>query len=389
MLLYNKDRILLRCIMAEVIKIVLTGGPCAGKSTAVKYVSQQLDMYNIKNIVIDEQATKLFLSGKSPKNMGNYEFHKLLFKEQLDNEKRQTEFASKFPNEKVVLICDRGLLDSRAYVTQEEFDRYSSLYGTNEDILRNSYDAVFHLVTAAKGAKEHYAFDSNIVRSENVDEAIRLDDDILSIWTGTPHLRVVDNSTDFDNKLARLMTEILGFLGEPEPLEIERKFLIEYPELDEINKIKVCRKVPIMQAYLTTPQNGNFRIRRRGEGDRAVYIKTVKIKINDIKRIEIENYISKEEFYKYLAQQECVTGIISKDRYCIVYNNTYYELDIYPFWNDRATLEIELLSENQPYDFPPFAKLIREVSFEPEYRNLALAQKYGYEYYNKDKNKTL
>lgn len=370
--------------MAEVIKIVLTGGPCAGKSTAAKYVSQQLDIHNIRNIIINEQATKLFLSGKSPKNMGSYEFHKLLFKEQLEEENRQTDFASKLPNDKVVLIFDRGLLDSRAYVTQEEFDRYSSLYGTNEDILRNSYDAVFHLVTAAKGAEEHYNFDSNIVRCEDIDEAIKLDEDILSVWTGTPHLRVIENSTDFDNKLARLMTEILGFLGEPEPLEIERKFLIEYPNLDEINKIKTCRRVPIMQAYLTTPQNGRFRIRRRGEGDRAVYIKTVKIKINEIKRIEIEKYISKKEFYEHLSHKEYVTGIISKDRYCIVYNNTYYELDIYPFWNDRATLEIELLSEDQPYFLPPFAKLIREVSFEQEYRNLALAQKYRYKYYNRE-----
>lgn len=363
--------------MAEVIKIVLTGGPCAGKSTAVKYVSEQLDKHRIKNIVINERAEKLFLSGKSPQNMGNYEFHKLLFKEQLDEEIEKTKYASQLHYDKVVLICDRGLLDNRAYVTQEEFDRYSSLYGTNEDILRNSYDAVFHMVTAAKGAEKYYTLDNSRVRSESVAEAIRLDEEIMSVWTGTPHLRVIDNSTDFEHKLSRLMTEILGFLGEPEPLEIERKFLIEYPDLDEINRIKACRRVPITQAYLTTPKEGNFRIRKRGEGERAVYIKTVKIKINDIKRIEIENYISEKEYYDYISQSEFVTGIISKDRYCIVYDNTYYELDVYPFWNDKATLEIELLSESQPYSLPPFAKLIREVSFEPEYRNLALAQKYS------------
>lgn len=362
--------------MAEVIKIVLTGGPCAGKSTAVKYVSEQLDKHRIKNIVINERAEKLFLSGKSPQNMGSYEFHKLLFKEQLDEEIEKTKYASQLPCDKVVLICDRGLLDSRAYVTQEDFDRYSSFYGTNEDILRNSYDAVFHMVTAAKGAEKYYTLDNSRVRSESVAEAIRLDEEIMSIWTGTPHLRVIDNSTDFEHKLSRLMTEILGFLGEPEPLEIERKFLIEYPDLDEINRIKACRRVPITQAYLTTPKEGNFRIRKRGEGERAVYIKTVKIKINDIKRIEIENYISEKEYYGYISQTECVTGIISKDRYCIVYDNTYYELDVYPFWTDKATLEIELLSESQPYSLPPFSKLIREVSYEPEYRNLALAQKY-------------
>ena len=58
-----------------------------------------------------------------------------------------------------------------------------------------------------------------------------------------------------------------------------------------------------------------------------------------------------------------------------MYDDEYFELDVYPFWNDRATLEIELLSEDQPYKLPPFIKLIREVSYEPEYRNIALAQR--------------
>ena len=30
----------------------------------------------------------------------------------------------------------------------------------------------------------------------------------------------------------------------------------------------------------------------------------------------------------------------------VVYDDEYFELDVYPFWNDRATLEIELLSED-------------------------------------------
>ena len=60
-----------------------------------------------------------------------------------------------------------------------------------------------------------------------------------------------------------------------------------------------------------------------------------------------------------------------------MYNSEYFELDIYPFWSDRATLEIELLDENQPYTLPDFISVIREVTFEKEYRNFALAQNYG------------
>lgn len=100
----------------------------------------------------------------------------------------------------------------------------------------------------------------------------------MAVWTGTPHLRIIDNSTDFDTKLKRLLKEVVAFLGIPKPLEIERKFLIEYPDIEFLNSIKTCRRIPITQAYLTTPEEGYFRIRKRGEGDKAVYIKTVKSK---------------------------------------------------------------------------------------------------------------
>ena len=363
--------------MSEVIKIVLTGGPCSGKTTALSYVSKKLREQGIEVITIEERVSKLILGGKTPQNVGRYEFYKLLFEQETAEEKEKTELAKKMPCDRVVMLFDGGLLDNKVFVTQEEFDRYSSQNGTNEDIIRNSYDAVFHLVTAADGAESSYDLLNNNARSESIDEAKKLDEEILSVWTGTPHLRVIDNSTSFDKKLERLMTEIMSFLGIPKHYEIERKFLIEYPDLNVLNKIKTCRRIPITQAYLTTPDEGYFRIRKRGEGKNAVYIKTVKIKISDIKRIEIENYISEKEYNEYMSKKEYITGIISKDRYCIVWKNAYYELDVYPFWSDKATIEIELLSENQPYSLPDFVSLIREVTFEQEYRNLALAQKYG------------
>lgn len=362
--------------MAEVVKIVLTGGPCGGKTTALKYVAEHLKKLNIPVITIEERATKLLSSGKTPQNMGNYEFHKLLFELEYKEETELTIKAQQMDCEKVVLLFDRGLLDNRAFVTQEEFDSYSALCGLNEDVVRNSYNAVFHLVTAAKGAEDGYNYISNPVRTETPEKAVELDNATIAVWTGTPHLRIIDNSTGFDEKLKRLLKEVLAYLGVPKPFEIERKFLIEYPDLNELKNVCIYRKIPITQAYLTTPNDGYFRVRKRGEGDNAVYIKTIKQKISDIKRIEIENYISKKEYNEYLSQKEYITGIISKDRYCIVYGSTYYELDVYPFWKDKATIEIELLSENQPYVLPPFVKLIREVSFEPEYRNLALAKKY-------------
>lgn len=364
--------------MAEVVKIVLTGGPCGGKTTALEYIKNELKKLNIPTITISEVASRLLSAGKTPENVGSYEFHKELFETELAEETEKTKLANEMNCEKVVLLFDRGLLDSRAYVTEDEFAKYAGLHNLNEDVIRNSYDAVFHLVTAADGAEKYYGNQTNKFRREDsLEKAKEVDLDVMAVWTGTPHLRIIDNSTDFETKLKRLLKEVVAFLGIPKPLEIERKFLIEYPDINLLSSIKTCRRIPMTQAYLTTPEEGNFRIRKRGDGDKAVYIKTVKIKISDVKRIEMENYITKEQYETNLSKKQYVTGVISKDRYCIVDNNTYYELDVYPFWNDRATIEIELLSEDQPYKLPAFVKLIREVSSEPDYRNLALAQKYG------------
>ena len=361
--------------MAEVVKIVLTGGPCAGKTTALHFLKESLEKINIKVYALEEVAGRLMSEGITPQRLGIYEFHKHLFETQLREEKILEQKASAYDGKKAVILLDRGLLDSKAYVTDDEFIKYISASNQNEDIIRNSYDAVFHLKSVALYDESIYRKNDNEVRKEDACLAGKIDERLLSVWTGTAHLRVIKNNADFDKKLNDLLKEVMGFLGEPEPLEIERKFLIEYPDIDFLNSISTCRKVSITQAYLHTPEEGIFRIRKRGSGEDAVYIKTVKIKINDLKRIEKETYLTESEYTDYLNRKECITGIISKDRYCIVYDDSYYELDVYPFWTDRATLEIELLSEEQPYKLPPFVRLIREVSHEPEYRNFALAQR--------------
>lgn len=361
--------------MPEIIKIALTGGPCGGKTTAIKYLKDKLEQNGIKVLVIAEWATKLLESSITPQEIGNYEFHKMIFEKQYDEEQKMYINAKSLCCDKVVIISDRGLLDTGAYVTTEEFNKYAKENNTNADILRNYYDAVFHLVTAADSASEFYNNLSNKCRHEDKKRAIEIDNALLELWTGTNHLRIIDNKTSFDKKLLRLKEEVFAFVGIPKPYEIERKFLIDYPNLSKLSSIRTFRKIPITQAYLTTPKDGNFRVRKRGEGNSVQYIKTVKIKISDVKRIEKENYITKEEYEKYL-KSEYVTGVISKDRYCIAYNSTYYELDVYPFWKDKATIEIELIKENQEYELPNFVKLIREVTNEPEYRNYQLAKKF-------------
>lgn len=126
------------------------------------------------------------------------------------------------PVEKILIVCDRGTLDNKAYMDDAEFAEAIQFIGSNEVELRDSYDAVFHLVTAAKGAEEFYTTANNSVRTETVEEAAALDGKLISAWTGHPHLRVIDNTSTFEEKMKRLVAEIASFVGEPEPYEIER-----------------------------------------------------------------------------------------------------------------------------------------------------------------------
>ena len=89
---------------------------------------------------------------------------------QLEKEKVFDKGAEKIKNDKVLIVCDRGMLDNKAYMTEEEFKRALKELGINEVEIRDNYDAVFHLVTAAKGADKFYNLD-NAARTETKEEA--------------------------------------------------------------------------------------------------------------------------------------------------------------------------------------------------------------------------
>ena len=276
--------------------------------------------------------------------------------------------------DKVLIVCDRGTLDNKAYMDSAEFAQVVEQLGTNEIELRDNYDAVFHLVTAAKGAEEYYTTANNSARTETVGQAAMIDDKLIAAWTGHPHLRVIDNSTDFENKIKRLISEISSFLGEPEPFEIERKYLIEYPDIGWLESLPNCRRIEIIQTYLKSAPDEEIRVRQRGHDGHYVYFQTTKRKVSELKRVEIEQKLSEQEYIRLLMNADTTRRQIRKDRYCLTYENQYFEIDIYPFWNDKAIAEIELSDENTPIRFPEQIKVIKEVTDDESYKNASLAK---------------
>ena len=362
-------------LQTEVTKIVVTGGPCAGKSTAMSWIQNAFTQMGYTVLFIPETATELITGGVAPWTCAtNGEFQKCLLRLQLEKERVFELGAKTMDTPKVLIVCDRGALDNKAYMDGLEFANVLEYLDTNEIELRDTYDAVFHLVTAAKGAEEFYTTANNSARTETTEEAAEIDDKLISAWTGHPHLRVIDNSTGFEDKMRRLIAEISSFLGEPEPYEIERKFLIEYPDIKWLESIPNCRRIEIIQTYLKSDKDEEVRVRQRGLEGHYIYYQTIKRKVSELKRVEIERRLSQSEYLRMLMNADTTRRQIRKDRYCLTYDNQYFEIDVFPFWQDRAIAEIELSDENAAITFPKEIKVIREVTDDESYKNASLAK---------------
>ena len=104
----------------QISKIVITGGPCGGKSTAMSWVQNAFTQKGYTVLFVPETATELIGGGVAPWTCGsNGEFQKCLFKLQLEKEKLFEQAARTMPAEKVLIVCDRGAIDNKAYMTDD------------------------------------------------------------------------------------------------------------------------------------------------------------------------------------------------------------------------------------------------------------------------------
>ena len=359
----------------QVSKIVLTGGPCAGKTTALNWINNYFSKRGYTVLTIPETATQLITNGIAPWTCKtNYDYQVLQTQLQKAKEAIYDSATHTMKSDKFLIVCDRGFLDNKAYMKEAEFKRLLRDFQTSEVKERDSYDAVFHLVTAAKGKEDVYTLSNNAARTETPEAARKLDDQIIAAWTGHPHLRIIDNSTDFEEKLERLIKEIAVFLGEPEPFEIERKFLIYYPNIKKLEAMPNCTKVDITQTYLKSTDGVERRVRARGiDGDYMYYL-TEKKPISGIKRVETERQLTQSEYLRLLMEADNKLRTIHKTRYCLTENNQYFEIDLYADWDKQAIMEIELSSEDEVIHLPKSIRVIQEVTEDPQYKNYHMAK---------------
>lgn len=157
--------------------------------------------------------------------------------------------------------------------------------------------------------------------------------------------------------------------------EIERKYLIDYPDLTLLEETPGREKWEITQIYLRETKPGLIRRIRRIVADGEVkYYKTFKRRISMLTAEESEKEITGGEYAALARESDDTRRPLLKTRYRVPYEGHILEFDIYPFWKDRAILEIELESEQETPKIPDCIRILRDVSDAPEYKNWKLAK---------------
>lgn len=155
--------------------------------------------------------------------------------------------------------------------------------------------------------------------------------------------------------------------------EIERKYLIAMPDTAFLRAQSGCEVWEIEQTYLTGEHGETRRVRRIVQGGAVRYCRTVKRRISDLSCEEREDAVDRETYEALLREADAALRPIVKTRYRVPYEGQVLEFDVYPFWSDRAVLEIELEREDQPVRMPQWVHVLRDVTADRRYKNIRLA----------------
>ena len=275
----------------------------------------------------------------------------------------------------VLIVCDRGALDISAYIKPEEWEEITQMAGSDSESLRKRYDAVLHLVSAADGAEQYYTTATNATRYEKADEeglrlARELDKKVINAWSGHSHLRVINNHDDFNAKLSRVIQEISNVLGLPLPVEKERLYKVEV-----IGEIPGAIESQITQTYLVAEPGCEVRLRRREwSRGKVVNVHRSKKQISETQVIETERQVDNNLYEQMLQQADPYRSTIKKRRQSFIWKGQHFEIDTFlePV-SDLVILQSKGVAEQESVKFPPFVKVLEDVTGNVRYYNYHIA----------------
>lgn len=396
--------------MARIHKIVLTGGPCSGKKTALAILSARLSERGYKVVRVPNALDALVNTfGVRPaeyelradvrdsERAHDHYFSFLLPYQQLQSELVAEAAAKSFSDvtgQSVVILCDGGIPDMGAYVSRESFEQgyaraVEQAMGDGNafdpaDFARHVallYDGAIHLVSAAIGAEDSYQC-SRTASDVPLEQAAANDRLLMQSWAGHPHLRIVNNQDKtFAEKMEQVVSEVCELIGEPVPTNRVR-FLIKKPAVEQL---KACGGTPIFLAQTRLkPVKGAYerRVEQRSSRNGHTFLLTEKSSRTDVER---QRLISGERYLEALNNETALAfptgkneyapcpGLI-RERYAFAHAGQRCTLDIFPDGKlSEAILEIEQNEESGELKLPEFAEVIRDVTGDPGFSDWELA----------------
>jgi CYTH domain-containing protein len=133
-----------------------------------------------------------------------------------------------------------------------------------------------------------------------------------------------------------------------------------------------CYADDIVQTYLWIKPDSELRVRARCHNDKWSFFRTHK-QGSGIKRPEDDRGISEDDYHSAINAAQDPKSL-TKKRYVFWYENQCFEVDVYPWIDDMAVMEVELKSEDQAIEFPNFIDIIKEVTGDKHYSNATIAQ---------------
>ena len=167
-----------------------------------------------------------------------------------------------------------------------------------------------------------------------------------------------------------------GGIKMPDGIEIERKYIIHMPIIEEISSFPEYTTSHITQTYLNSGDGSTLRVRKREYGDKISYTETRKIPIDKISVEEIEREISDAEYLDLIKNARDDSSPVIKTRHTFEYLGHTVEVDVYPQWSDFCIMETELESRDEVVEYPSAIKILREVTGDKRYSNAGMAREF-------------
>jgi predicted ATPase len=181
-------------------RVVLTGGPGAGKTATLEMIKQSF----CEHVRVLPEVASIVFGGGFPRSAtadGLTAAQRAIFYVQRELE------AVAIAENAAIALCDRGTVDGVAYWPGP--DEFWPTVGTSRELELARYHTVIHLRTPSADSGYNHA---NRLRIETATEAADIDRRIANAWEGHPNRIFVESTPDFLTKATQVLELIRAAL---------------------------------------------------------------------------------------------------------------------------------------------------------------------------------